>query len=69
MKSSLQKVRYTIILALQFNVIEMFSRVRIFDFFAYFVRQVQAIMIDAAPLGSMLAVVVLTQTLLFWILD
>ena len=47
------------ILAILFNVIELFSRVRVFDFFAYFVRQIQEITIDALPLGAMLFFIVL----------
>jgi len=50
-------------------MLELFNRIRIFDFFAYFVRQLKEIIYDALPLGSMLAFIVLAQTLLFWILD
>ena len=57
------------VLAILCNTIELFSRIRVFDFFAYFVRQVMEIVEDALPLGTMLAFIVLTQTFLFWILD
>jgi len=50
-------------------VLELFSRVRMFDFFAYFVRQLEEIIKDAMPLGSMLLFITLAQMLLFWILD
>ena len=50
-------------------MLELFSRVRIFDFFAYFVRQLEEIVKDALPLGSMLLFITLSQMLLFWILD
>ena len=45
---------YAIIL----NLIELFNRIRIFDFFAYFVRQVGEIVIDAQSLGAMLGFIV-----------
>ena len=35
------RIRYTIILNIQANMIELFARIRIFDFFATFVRQLQ----------------------------
>ena len=58
----------TLVFAIQLIVLELFNRIKIFNFFAYFVRQVQAIIVDALPLSSMLGVIVLTQTLLFWLL-
>lgn len=57
------------IMAILLNLVELFTRIRIFDFFAYFVRQLNEIVIDALPLGTMLGFIVLAQTLLFWILD
>lgn len=62
-------LRVIMVLALLFNTVELFIRVRIFDFFAYFVRQLTEIVEDAVPLGAMLGLIVLTQTLLFWVLD
>ena len=57
------------VLAILFNTVELFSRIRIFDFFAYFVRQVVEIIVDALPLGTMLGLIVVVQTILFWIID
>jgi len=34
----LAKLRIALVLAILLNTIELFSRIRIFDFFAYFVR-------------------------------
>ena len=58
-KEEIDKLRVCMILAILFNVIELFSRIRVFDFFAYFVRQIQEITIDALPLGAMLFFIVL----------
>ena len=62
-------LRVFMVLAILLNMIELFSRVRIFDFFAYFCRQIEEIVLDALPLGAMLGFIVLAQTLIFWILD
>lgn len=48
---------------------ECFNQVRIFDFFAYFVRSMTEIVKDSAQIGTMLAYIVLAQTILFWLLD
>ena len=56
---------YAIIL----NLVELFNRIRIFDFFAGFVRQMEEIVIAAQSLGAMLGLVVVAQAVLFWILD
>jgi len=65
----IRRMRVNMIICIFLNLLELFSRIRIFDFFAYFVRQLQEICIDAMPLGTMLAFIVLAQTLIFWILD
>jgi len=57
------------VITIQLNVLEFFTRVRMFDFFAYFVRQLREICIDSLPLASMLGFIVAAQTLLFWTLD
>lgn len=62
-------LRINMIVCLLFNILEASSRVRVFDFFAYFVRQLIEIMYEALPIGLMLAMIVVTQTVLFWILD
>ena len=56
---------YAIIL----NLVELFNRIRIFEFFAGFVRQLEEIVIAALPLGAMLGLIVVAQAVLFWILD
>lgn len=66
---ALTNLRVLMIFAILLNTMELFSRIRIFDFFAYFVRQIQEIVVDALPLGAMLGFIVLAQTLLFWLLD
>lgn len=66
---SANKLRIVMVLTLQFQVLEFFQRVKMFDFFAAFVRQLQEIVMDSLPLASMLAFIVLAQTMLFWILD
>lgn len=48
---------------------EFCERVKIFDFFAYFVRQLKEIMKDSAPLAAMFGFLVVAQALLYWILD
>ena len=58
-KKAIDKLRVCMILAILLNVVELFSRIRVFDFFAYFVRQIQEITIDALPLGTMLFFIVL----------
>ena len=68
-KHDLEYVITGMVLAIQLNVLEFFYRVRIFNFFAYFVRQFQEICYDSMPLGSILAFIVVTQSLLFWIID
>ena len=58
-KEDIDRLRVCMILAILLNVVELFSRIRVFDFFAYFVRQIQEITIDALPLGAMLFFIVL----------
>ena len=48
---------------------QLFYLIRIFDFFAAFVRQLIEIMIDMAPVSSVLLFVVCAQGLLFYVLD
>ena len=62
-------MRINMIISIILCMLELFSRIRIFDFFAYFVRQLNEIVYDAMPLGTMLGFIILAQTLLFWILD
>ena len=62
-------MRVNLIVSIVLNLLELFSRIRIFNFFAYFVRQLTEICSDAMPLATMLSLIVLAQTLLFWILD
>ena len=57
------------ILCIMLNTLELLSRIQIFPFFAPFVRQLQEIIVDATPLGAFLLFFVITQTILFWILD
>jgi len=52
-------MRTNMIVAVMLNLLELFSRIRIFDFFAYFVKQLSEICIDAMPLGCMLAFIVI----------
>ena len=66
---NLDSLRVLMVFGLLFNMIELFTRIRIFDFFAYFVRQMSEIVEDALPLGAMLAFIVWTQTVLFWVYD
>lgn len=61
--------RVLLIFVIQLAVIELFERVKIFDFFSYFVRQLREIIYDSAPLAAMLAFIVIAQALLFFILD
>ena len=65
----IKAMRVNLIVSIVLNLLELFSRVRIFNFFAYFVRQLTEICSDAMPLATMLSLIVLAQTLLFWILD
>ena len=51
-------MRINMVLCIMLNMLEFFNRVRIFDFFAYFVRQIQDICYDSLPLGSMLGLIV-----------
>ena len=48
---------------------QLFYLIRIFDFFAAFVRQLVEIMNDMLPIGSVLLFVVCAQGLLFYVLD
>ena len=41
----------------------------IFDKFAIFFQQMKEIVLDSLPLASMLAFIILAQTILFWVLD
>ena len=68
-KKMVHTMRINMIFSILLNLIELFTRVRIFNFFAYFVRQLNEIVKDALPLGTMLGCIVFAQTLLFWILD
>ena len=58
-KEDIDRLRVCMILAILLNVVELFSRIRVFDFFAYFVRQIREITLDALPLGAMLFFIVL----------
>ena len=58
-KEEIDHLRVCMILAILLNVVELFSRIRVFDFFAYFVRQIREITLDALPLGAMLFFIVL----------
>lgn len=62
-------LRINMVLCILFNMIELSSRIRIFSYFAYFVAQLINIIVDAMPLGAMLAFIIVSQTVLFWILD
>ena len=55
--------------AMILNLVELFNRIRIFKFFANFIRQIEYIVYDASALGAMLGFIVVAQALLFWILD
>ena len=66
---NIDKTRIHMMYSIILNLIELFNRVRIFKFFAYFVRQLNEIVEDAIPLGAMLGFIVVAQALLFWILD
>jgi hypothetical protein len=48
---------------------QLLNLLRIFDFFAAFVRSLLEIVGDSAQIGSMLAFVVLTLSFLFYVLD
>ena len=52
-------MRVNMIICILLNALELFSRVRIFNFFAKFVRQLIEICSDAMPLAAMLSVIVL----------
>ena len=65
----LEPQRVHLMYALILNLVELFNRIRIFKFFAYFVRQMEEIVVDALPLGAMLGFIVVAQALLFWVLD
>ena len=51
------------------NIIELFQRVKVFDFFALFVQQLATISEASLPLGCMLGIIVIMQAMVFWILD
>ena len=57
---ALSELRLNLVFCIILNMLELFSRIRIFDFFALFVRQCTEICIDAMPLASMLGIIVLT---------
>lgn len=57
---ALSELRINLVFCIILNMLELFSRIRIFDFFAYFVRQCTEICKDAMPLASMLGIIVLT---------
>ena len=48
---------------------QLFYLIRIFDFFAAFVRSLIEILKDMAPIGSVLIFITIAQGLLFYILD
>ena len=48
---------------------QLLNIIRIFDFFASFVRSLMEIVKDAAQIGSMLLFIVTTLSFLFYILD
>ena len=66
---TMRLLRDFMVLVIMFNVLELFLRVRIFDFFAMFTRQMQEIVVDMLPLASVLGFIVLAQTLMFWTID
>ena len=51
------------------NGTELVQRIMIFDKFAIFVQQMKEIVSDTLPLASMLAFIILSQTVIFWLLD
>ena len=51
------------------NIIELFQRVKVFDFFALFVQQLGSISEASLPLACMLGIIVIMQAMVFWILD
>lgn len=61
--------RVTVCLAILLNVYELFLRVTIFKFFAPFVNQLECIIAESVPLMSILLLIILVQTILFWVLD
>ena len=69
MKDTMVLLRDFMVLVILFNMLELFLRVRIFDFFAMFTRQMQEIVVDMLPLASVLGFIVLAQTLMFWTID
>ena len=64
-----ENLRAAMLLAILCNTVELFSRIRVFDYFAYFVRQVTKITLDALPMGAMVAFIELIGALGLWILE
>ena len=63
------KLRRNIVICFAFNFMEVTGRLRIFTFFAYFVRQVIEIIHDSLPLASALGLNIVGFALIFWVLD
>ena len=57
-------LRAVMILVILCKTVLLFSRNRVFDYFAYFVHQVIKMTLDALPMGAMVAFIELTQALL-----
>ena len=57
------------IFVIQFTLVELFYRVRVIDFFAGFVSQLEKIIEDSMPLLTLLAAIVFTQGMLFFLDD
>ena len=57
------------IFVIQITLVELFYRVRVIDFFAGFVSQLEKIIEDSMPLLTLLAAIVFTQGMLFFLDD
>ena len=51
------------------NGLELLHRIMIFDKYAIFVQEMREIVIDTVPLASVLGIIIIAQTVLFWLLD
>lgn len=67
--NSMNSIRTSMIFVIQFTLVELFYRVRVIDFFAGFVSQLEKIINDSLPLLTMLVAIVLTQGMLFFLND
>ena len=66
LKQNLRIVNITQILLMNYQLLYL---IRIFDFFAAFVRSLMEILKDSAPIGSVLIFITITQGMLFYVLD